>query len=398
MSAKGTNPQRRELLGVQYLRAVAATMVLIFHLEPQLKRMGYDGYWPKGLSSGVDLFFVISGLIMWVTTSGRPVNVRDFWIRRVTRIAPLYWAFTVLMVAVMAVAPHLLQTSRFDAFHIAMSFLFLPAVHPVLGSMEPVVIPGWTLNYEMFFYVIFGLWLLAPERWRLAGNAATIGLLVLIGFAAGFDENASVAGFYTSTIMLEFVLGILLGVLMTRGVILGQIPSWLAWILLIGGVAFICGVPLHRGQAIPRLVSRGIPAFVAIAGMLALELRNKVGAYKRLRLLGDASFSLYLSHFVMLSLCGQAWRRLPLAPSMTSYVTFSVFAIACNLIAGVACYFLVEKPLTALFHPRRWSKARMPTPGAVGDRQGQGVLDGVIAAGSEAGSEAPPRSTSGHLP
>jgi peptidoglycan/LPS O-acetylase OafA/YrhL len=348
-------------------------MVVIFHLEPQLKRMGYAGYWPKGLSSGVDLFFVISGLIMWLTTSGRPVSVRDFWFRRVTRIAPLYWAFTVLMVLVMAVAPHLLQTSRFDAFHIAMSFLFLPSIHPILGTMEPVVIPGWTLNYEMFFYVIFGLWLLAPERWRLAGNSVTIGFLVLLGLAAGFNDSASVAGFYTSTIMLEFVLGILLGVFVTRSVVIGRIPMWLAWALLIGGIAFICGVPLQRGQAIPRLVSRGIPAFFAIAGVLAMELHNKVQTYKWLRLLGDASFSLYLSHFVMLSLLAQAWRRLPLAQGLISYITFSVFATACSLVAGLACYFLVEKQLTALFHPKRWDKAKVPIEGDLNNDKGGAI-------------------------
>ncbi len=53
-------------------------MVVVFHLEPQLHCMGYAGCWPKGLSSGVDIFFVISGVIMWVTTSGRPVGVADF--------------------------------------------------------------------------------------------------------------------------------------------------------------------------------------------------------------------------------------------------------------------------------------------------------------------------------
>jgi peptidoglycan/LPS O-acetylase OafA/YrhL len=57
------------LIGIQYLRAVAALMVVIFHLEPQLRRMGYAGFWPQGLSSGVDVFFVISGVIGTVRIS-----------------------------------------------------------------------------------------------------------------------------------------------------------------------------------------------------------------------------------------------------------------------------------------------------------------------------------------
>ncbi|MES3046696.1 acyltransferase family protein [Sphingomonas faeni] len=349
---------RRALIGIQYLRAVAALMVVVFHLEPQLKRMGYAGFWPKGLSSGVDIFFVISGLIMWVTTSGRPVGVVDFWRRRVTRIAPLYWAFTLLMVALMLVAPKLLQTSRFDGWHVLTSFLFLPAAHPVLKTMEPVVMPGWTLNYEMFFYLIFGLWLLAPERLRLAGNVATIGLLVAIGAMIDLSPRTSVAGFYTSSIMIEFVLGIVLGVLVTRGAILAKVPAPLAWALLVGGLAFAVLLPT-TSAGIPRAVTRGIPAFLAVGAMLVLELRGRIGDCRWLRWLGDASFSLYLSHFVVLSFVSQLWRRLSIAPSPTSYIAFGIFAVAISIVSGIVCYRFVEQPLTALFHPTRWHGARI---------------------------------------
>lgn len=349
---------RRALMGIQYLRAVAALMVVVFHLEPQLERMGYAGFWPKGLSSGVDVFFVISGLIMWVTTSGRPVGVADFWRRRVTRIAPLYWVFTLLMVALMLVAPRLLQTSRFDGWHVLASFLFLPAAHPVLTTMEPVVMPGWTLNYEMFFYLIFGLWLLAPERLRLAGNVATIGLLVAIGAMLGLSPRTSVAGFYTSSIMIEFVLGIVLGVLVTRGAVLAKVSSRLAWALLVGGLAFAVLLPTTSAD-IPRAVTRGIPAFLAVGAMLVLELRGRIGDRRWLRLLGDASFSLYLSHFVVLSFVSQLWRQLPISPSPVSYVAFGIVAIGISVVGGIVCYRLIERPLTTLFHPARWHGARI---------------------------------------
>lgn len=340
------------LIGIQYLRALAALMVVIFHLEPQLHRMGYAAFWPKGLSSGVDVFFVISGVIMWVTTSGRPVGVIDFWRRRITRIAPLYWVFTLLMVGLMLVAPAVLQSSRYEGWHVLASFLFLPAQHPVMLSMEPVVMPGWTLNYEMFFYLIFGLWLLSPERWRPAGNAATIGLLVAIGVALELPARTSVAGFYTSSIMIEFVLGIFLGVLMTRGGMLPRVPVALAWVVLIGGIAFTVLLPATISH-LPRAVTRGIPAFFAVGAMLVLELRGRIAEHKGLRLLGDASYSLYLSHFVVLSMVSQLWRRLPIAPSPPSYIAFGIIAVGVSLIGGVLCYRFVEQPLTVLFQPAR---------------------------------------------
>ncbi|WP_022674746.1 acyltransferase [Novosphingobium sp. B-7] len=344
------------LIGIQYLRAVAALMVVIFHLEPQLHRMGYANFWPKGLSSGVDMFFVISGLIMWVTTSGRAVGVIDFWQRRVTRIAPLYWAFTLLMVILMLIAPNILQSSRYDSWHVLASFLFLPAQHPVMRSMEPVVMPGWTLNYEMFFYLIFGLWLLAPERWRAAGNAATIGLLVGIGVVLDLSARNSVGGFYTSSIMIEFVLGTVLGVLVTRGGVLSRISIALAWVVLTGGIAFAVLLPTTSSD-LPRAITRGIPAFLTVGAILVLELRGRIINHKGLRFLGDASYSLYLSHFVILSMVSQVWRRLPIAPSPLSYIAFGIVAVGISLIGGALCYRFVEQPLTALFQP-----ARRPIP------------------------------------
>ena len=347
--------QRRTLLGIQYLRAIAALMVVIFHLEPQLNRLGYTGFWLKGLSSGVDVFFVISGLIMWVTTSGKKISMLFFLQHRVTRIAPLYWAFTVLMVAIMLVAPQLLQTSRYDGWHILASFLFLPAQHPILHIMEPVVLPGWTLNYEMFFYLIFGFWLFVPERWRLPANIATIGALILVGYAAGLQSRETIAGFYTSSIMIEFLLGMVLGILVTRDITLRSISVPLAWTVLVFGLAFAILLPA-AGGGMPRFVSRGIPAFFAIAAILSLELRGHVNENRWLHLLGDASYSLYLSHFVILSCISQIWRRLPFEPSSASYVAFSLVAVVASIVGGVVCYQYVEKPLGKLFKPAQRQK------------------------------------------
>lgn len=346
------------LIGIQYLRAVAALMVVVFHLEPQLRRMGYAGFWPKGLSSGVDIFFVISGVIMWVTTSGRSVGVVEFWRRRVTRIVPLYWAFTLLMVGFMLVFPAVLQSSRYESWHVAASFLFLPAQHPVTMSMEPVVMPGWTLNYEIFFYLIFGLWLLVPERWRPAGNTVTIGLLVAIGVVLELPLHASVAGFYTSSIMIEFLLGILLGVLVVRDGALLRIPVPIAWAVMIGAIAFAVVLPAINIY-FPRMITRGIPAFFAVGAMLALERQGQIADRKALRLLGDASYSLYLSHFVVLSVVSQIWRRLPIAPSPLFYIAFGIVAVGISLIAGVVCYRFVEQPLTVLFQQSRQRRTQL---------------------------------------
>ncbi|MFX8354845.1 hypothetical protein ABTL90_19105, partial [Acinetobacter baumannii] len=85
---------------------------------------------------------------------------------RLLRIAPLYWTLSLLMVVLLLTMPQLAQTSKFDARHALLSFLFSPAMHPVLGHYWPLIVPGWTLNYEMFFYVIFALALGSGGRAR----------------------------------------------------------------------------------------------------------------------------------------------------------------------------------------------------------------------------------------
>src|SRR5690242_10880579 len=110
-------PQNQEMYSIQYLRAIAAFSVVVYHLEPQLRRMGYDGFWPGGLAGGVDIFFVISGFIMWMTTYGRRVTTLQFYRRRIVRIVPLYWLVTTFTVAAMLIAPSTLQSGRFDLHH-----------------------------------------------------------------------------------------------------------------------------------------------------------------------------------------------------------------------------------------------------------------------------------------
>jgi peptidoglycan/LPS O-acetylase OafA/YrhL len=341
-----------QIVGIQYLRGVAAMMVAVFHLSSQMPRMGYDGPWLPGLSSGVDIFFVISGFIMWVTTSGRPVTPIAFWRRRIVRIVPLYWLVTTLMVVLMFVAPHALQSSRFAAAHVVSSYFFLPAPHPVTHGLDPVVVPGWTLNYEMFFYLVFGLFLFAGPRLRFWGTIGALLLLVGIGLAAGFAP-LSRAGFYTSSIMLEFATGMVLGLAATRGTVFPRFAPALSWVLLVGGLIAVVALPgLADGDA-SRFLVRGIAATAVVAGMLGLEARGKVRSMPSLTLLGDASYSLYLSHVVTLSVVSQAWRKLHLDRLPGAVPLFVIVALLAAAAVGILCYLYVERPLTDLVSPRR---------------------------------------------
>lgn len=130
----GSQPIR----SIQYLRGVAALMIVLYHLGLPLSRAGYAGAWPEGLSHGVDLFFVISGFIMVVATRNPAVTPAIFLLRRFLRIAPLYYALTAFMLLVFTLKPGLLRSFSFEWPHVLGSFAFWPMINPATGeTTEP---------------------------------------------------------------------------------------------------------------------------------------------------------------------------------------------------------------------------------------------------------------------
>lgn len=337
------------LLSIQYLRGLAALMVVILHLAPQWERMGYIGYWPGWLASGVDIFFVISGFIMWQTSIRRPSAPPAFYYHRIVRVLPLYWLLTSVVIGIMLVAPQLLQSTRFDLGHALASYAFLPAMNPASGRIEPVLLPGWTLNYEMFFYVLFGLALLLPVRLRLAGVAAV--LVPLAAFGALYPQDNVALRFYSDSIMLEFLAGMAIGAWYCRGPMLAARPT--AWLILLAGWAAIIVLPTLANDW-PRVIVAGLPACAIVVGALALEQAGGIGKHRLWRALGDASYSLYLSHPLVLSAVSQAWRKLGLGGSPAGKIAFSVIAVGAAVLCGLAIFHWLEKPLL------RWMKNKYP--------------------------------------
>jgi exopolysaccharide production protein ExoZ len=326
-------------------------MVVLHHLELQLNRVGYDGYWPHHfLDAGVDIFFVISGFIMWITTA-KGMTTLEFYRRRVLRIVPLYWALTSVVLMTLVVYPSLVQSGRFDALHVVGSYLFLPVVHPVEGLIHPLLIPGWTLNYEMFFYAIFGVSLILPASRRLVLLLTVLCGLAAVPILTGTTGPVAMQ-FYTWNIIVEFAFGIALGWVYTSGI---KLPEELGWPCLLVGAAVLVVV----GTAAPiRGLSTGGPALLVVAGAVIVERLRGMPEIHSLRLLGNASYSLYLSHTIVLSAIGQLWRRSLHFDFPGEPLVFGGAAIATVLAGGVIVYFSIEVPMLRLGRLRILGKQR----------------------------------------
>ncbi len=290
---------------------------------------------PTGIAwrTGVDVFFIVSGFIMYYLSHdkfGAWRNAADFLRRRLLRVVPMYWLFTGLMLAALALFHDHIVHTDLTPQTLAGSLLFFPVVRAD-GDVYPILAVGWTLEYEIFFYACFALALLAPRRIGLA--ALTAGFLAL-SLAWHFIDKTHVAlKSYSDPIILEFLMGMLLAHLYLRGV---TVNRWVQG----GCVAVGFGLMALLGgcQQLDRWIWAGLPAFVVAFGLaLGPQIKSRWPAMG-----GDASYSLYLSHPFVLSSLALVWAKARLPADGWSYVaTGMVLCIAVSLIV----YRLIEAPL-----------------------------------------------------
>ena len=296
--------------------------------------------------SGVDLFFVISGFIMVFTTTGSAITPGRFMRRRIVRVVPLYWLLTLLMVMVALAAPGLFKTLRVSATTLLQSLFFVPHFSQSFpGFVFPLLVPGWTLNLEMFFYVLFAASLWLPEHVRLPVFAGFLVGLVATGAVFGPFGSAP-AQTYTSPMLLEFVAGALMAAWSLQGRSIASKGGSLL-LMAIGSAMLVLRdtPPLGSGTQI-------IGATLVVAG--ALDPAFGRWQSRTLRALGDSSYSLYLTHVFTLGALRAAWvKLLPGAPNLFSAILFMLLALVCCAMVGWLSYRWIESPVLRRLTRRR---------------------------------------------
>lgn len=338
---------------MQYLRALAASMVLVGHVLAEAEHyFGFD-ILLRGLpwTRGVDIFFVISGFIIVLVSRdlhGTPGGVRTFLRRRFWRVVPLYWLFTTLMLCILLVVPGAAKDTVLDWQQVEGSYLFFP-LERYDGRIAPILSLGWTLNFEVFFYGLFALSLLVPRKLGLILLLCGLMAWVLIGALFGFTAPA--LRFWSNPIVLEFGFGVCLGWLhLRRGqAVAPSLP--ISLVLCVCGMGALCAFGDMDG--IPRWLGAGLPATALVAGAaLFWPQPSTAGPLSRLgELLGDSSYALYLSHrFVLRSL---TLGLLPLLPATgMGALGFVVVACFASVGVGILVFATIERPFL-IAQPRR---------------------------------------------
>ena len=366
---------RSILHNVQVLRFVAATVVLFGHVQHEAMELGYARPDTFGLLSaidwgmGVDLFFIISGFIMYLIGKeefGRRGAPGKFMSRRILRVVPLYWCFSLAMIAALALMPGRVTASMSSPEHIIASFFFLPWPN-ASGELLPVLALGWTLNFEMLFYAVFALALRFERKTGIAILLGAFAALILLGTLV--PATVWPLHFWGSAIIIEFLLGIGLAMLYadgwrlpmpTRAVLIG-----LAVALTIAfGFSAMAHVTPDRApfETPSRLIRNGLPCLLLAAGMILGNQPARIGRIGRLlRLGGDASYSLYLSHPFSINVFAILWRWTHINDPWAFVISATLFAMG----GAVAVYYALEKPILLLLRqqrPRRQVDAAVATP------------------------------------
>lgn len=323
------------LISVQALRALAAWTVVCHHFMQIF--FGFQARGPIGQlfidkgAVGVDIFFVISGLVIFLSTEDKDLRPGKFLLYRLFRIVPAYWLYTLLMALLVVFAHPVLPDQTLEWRHLLSSLLFIPTQNPGGYGIYPTLNVGWTLNYEMLFYVLFACALVFRWQVRL--------LVVATLLFAACQAFGLLNEFYRADIVYEFLLGIGIGVLYRRGLIGAGL--WLPLLGIVGALAAI----YHLAPG-PRLLNWGVPSAVLVMACIALE--RYVERSKALKLLGDCSYSVYLMHVLVLSAGGFIAQRYAINP----YLMFIVCLLAIGAGSWLS-YEWVEK------RSYRWLKAQI---------------------------------------
>jgi peptidoglycan/LPS O-acetylase OafA/YrhL len=272
-------------------------------------------------NSGVDIFFVISGFVMTVSNWEKKISILSFFSRRLVRIFPLYLILTLTYYSIAVIAPFLIPNINVNFSWFLSSITFTTSI---FGYKAPILGQGWTLEYEMLFYLLFSVSLIFKNNSK---KLAFMFSVVLFGVLFGI-----------STLFFEFAFGMLAGYLYKEK----RFTNLQGLFLSLIGFSLLISNSLNLLPELDRVLVYGIPSFMLILGLATTkQIRNKI-----LRKFGDSSYSLYLSQFFIIPLVFKFDNVLQKLIANSTIMVIIVSVV--TLIFGHFVYLLVEKPLTKL--------------------------------------------------
>jgi exopolysaccharide production protein ExoZ len=337
--------QRPRLVNLQILRALAATLVVWAHgidvsrLTEQEKPLLAYGYLENFGAFGVDLFFVLSGYIITVSSERTDRNWSQFATDRFIRIAPIFYILSLPWII------RAMLTPNHSWLPFVPTFFFWPIIDG--QYVEPFLSVGWTLSFEVLFYsamtaaIFLRSWVSRPAVLTIAVFLAAISARALF--------NTAALNFLGNPIILEFLFGIGISMMLqltgsNRRLAVGisvLVVLALAYQLIFGFGEISEAQRIQSGElSLQRAIIWGLPAAGIVYATLLFGSPSSEGPLRRfLAFLGDASYSIYLVHLLVMVVF-----KVLQAKGLISSDPLIILSILCSLFAGSLSYLLIEKP------------------------------------------------------
>lgn len=333
----------QSLTSIQFLRFAAATLVVLHHAHTALIEsagttiFSAQNYIFKFGAVGVHIFFCISGFIMFfITFSGeRSGSSREFLARRLIRLFPLYWLGCIAYLTF-----HYLNGSAYKLTWIEV----LNAMLLIPGYASLIIGPGWTLAFEMFFYICFTPLVALRPRWALFILCTAMPAIAALGAIAPAAKSAvPVLDF----LLLEFAFG---------AVIAYALITWRKTVerwgpMLLAGSVLLFAFGLAYGfDRLPASLAWGVPSALMVAGAVGCESRGSVPLwFQRVSSWGDYSYAQYLIHILALDIILMI--ATPFVRMLEAPILWVVAATALICLLSYVVHRWLERPLLALLRP-----------------------------------------------
>ena len=347
----------KTLQSLQVARGLAATLVILTHSIAGAKEMGYSYigsfYNLADFGSiGVDIFFVISGVIMTIITTKNQQSPKHFLIKRCIKILPLYWGLSLFCYVISFVG----FWPRINTYEILETITIIPFFDSGFAA-GPIIYLGWTLAFEFLFYIIyaFALWINKQKAFLIV--MCLLPALVALGYIFPNITDTRFR-FASNPIILEFLMGCICGYIYLGKIKISATPAF----IVLGTGIFILFFNIIKGYgnisemgytwdgslSLIRVFKWGICSFFLVAGLVLLEKNGKLKAPRVLITTGDISYSAYLVHIFCVRFLIAIWHKLSLAnPDL-----FILIAILFSLAAAYITYRFIEKPVTVYLNKK----------------------------------------------
>ncbi|MED4224246.1 acyltransferase [Neobacillus cucumis] len=335
---------KSQLLSLQMIRGIAAILVVLHHFT-NLFRENFNINFSYGLFSpgymGVDIFFILSGFLMYYIHHkdlGHRKKLTSFIRKRFIRIYPVYWVVAGLLSIIYFVAPNLGNSYYRNPSFIIKSLLLVPQTHqPILGV-------AWSLTHEVFFYIMFAIFISLNKKYSIYIFIFWVSLTVVNLFVS---FNNYLVEFIFSSYNFEFLLGSLIAYLIINKRLTSAKVTIIVSILLLT-VSWITAFNYNIGPY--RLLFWGIPSALLLYGLVIRDITLNKKTPKFLVFIGDASYSIYLTHIVGLLFLIKLLDSINVSTSTIYYI----LPVCVVIIVTAGCFFhiLIEKPILRAFRKK----------------------------------------------